>query len=169
MIISDTGVQNRKDQVKMKLEKLPQTKIIFMRRTGIYSLENNKLMESIKEWLTVHDFLNENAVILSIAQDDPKETAPEKCRYDVGLVVSDFPPLADSKILSGEIESGSYAVFPVEYTATAVAKAWATIFDILADYGYSIDQTKPVLERYTAEMIAEHLCKICIPIELLKK
>lgn len=71
-----------------------------MRKIGAYGAENEKLMEYFKQWLTTHDLLNEDSVILGIAQDNPALIKLENCRYDVGLIVYTFKNLySDSDIL----------------------------------------------------------------------
>lgn len=74
-------------------------------------------------------------------------------------------PSVGSNIQYGEITGGTYAVFTVNHTAEALAQAWSNIFPQLFASGYLLDATRPILERYQADLVAEHLCEICIPID----
>ncbi|MDF3000518.1 MAG: gyrase inhibitor [Bacillota bacterium] len=70
----------------------------------------------------------------------------------------------DSKVQYGELPGGTYAVFTVSHTAEAVAQAWIEIFALISASGSIPDLSRPILERYHAGLVAEHLCEICVPI-----
>ena len=65
----------------------------------------------------------------------------------------------------GEFEGGKYAVFQLDHTAEAIQKAWQNIFTELKSKGHMVDNTRGMVERYTAKMDAEHKCEICIPVK----
>lgn len=150
--------------MEYKIENIPALKIAFVRKIGPYGDENRFTMEKIKSFAKENELFNENCVILGIAQDNPANTAPDECRYDACLVVSDDFRTSDKDINIGILEDGEYAVFTVIHTAEEVQKAWAEIFTNLISQGVQIDQSKPVIERYAAKMINEHKCEICIPV-----
>jgi DNA gyrase inhibitor GyrI len=149
----------------MKIETLPQQKIIFMRRTGEYGAKNHKLMETFKYWLKTNQLFNENTVILGIAQDDPTVTTPEHCRYDVGCVVTSFNTFSEADIHFGKVPSGKYAVFTLAHTAEAMNEAWQNIPEDIEKTDYQIDYCRPIIERYAIQMVDKHLCEICVPVE----
>lgn len=149
----------------MKIEEFSQIKIIYMRRIGAYGTENIELMETFKKWLKDKNLFNKDSVILGIAQDNPSITSSENCRYDVGLIVPTFDVIEKSNIELGHIHDGKYAVFTIEHTAEAINKAWQLIASDLSEMGYSIDGTRPILERYSVRTVDNHLCEICVPIE----
>lgn len=149
----------------MKIEILPQQKIIFMRRTGEYGVENHKFMESFKYWLKTNQLFNENTVILAIAQDNPAVTASEQCRYDVGCVVMSFNSFSNTDIHFGEIPSGKYAILTLAHTVEAMNEAWQSLPSIVTRNGYQVDTLRPIIERYSVKMVNNHLCEIYVPVK----
>ncbi|GFZ30195.1 DNA gyrase inhibitor [Clostridium zeae] len=148
----------------INIEIIPSYKIAYIRRTGVYGPENASVMESLKSWAKEKHLFNESSIILGIAQDNPRFTEPKDCRYDACIVVSDeFEPENDL-INFGEIIGGKYCVFKISHTVDAVEKAWNEIFSEISKRNYALDEGRPILERYTTEMINSHYCEICVPI-----
>lgn len=150
--------------MKAKLEIMHSCKIAYTRRVGAYGAENKEQMEKLKKWAQENDLLNDEAVILGIAQDDPRYVKPEDCRYDVCIIVPQDYMTHSNEVKIGEIAEGKYAVFEIEHTAEAIAKAWLEIFQEISKLGYKLDEAKLIIERYQMKMIKQHLCEICIPI-----
>ena len=139
----------------MKIETFQGITIAYMRRIGAYGPENRQLMEKLKAFLAQHDLLK--STILGIPLDDPTITPAEKLRYDVGLIV---PVHAVIPLPTRSIDDGTYAVFEVQHTQQGVSSFWQNIGQLTL----SIDNTKPIIERYSSQKIAEHLCEFCVPI-----
>ncbi|PEB54078.1 DNA gyrase inhibitor [Bacillus pseudomycoides] len=150
--------------MNMKVETLPQYRVAYVRQVGPYGPANMQAMEKLKKWAEEKDLIK-SAIILGIPQDNPKTTLPENCRYDACIVISEDYQIDDS-ICEGELSGGKYVIFKVKHTAEATQKAWAEIFPALHNSGYQIDN-KPILERYTSEMINNHYCEICVPVKVL--
>lgn len=143
---------------------MPKYRVAYLREIGPYGAQNVKVMERLKSWAESHRLLNENAVILGIAHDDPNRVDIAECRYDTCIVIpTDFKiPIGDTA--EGILSGGKYVIFEIEHTAAAVQKAWMNIFKELSSRGYRQDQTRPIIERYASQMIGNHLCEICVPI-----
>lgn len=139
----------------MKIETFQGITIAYMRRIGAYGPENRQLMEKLKAFLAQHDLLK--STILGIPLDDPTITPAEQLRYDVGLIV---PVHAVIPLPTRSIDDGTYAVFEVQHTQQGVSSFWQNIGQLTL----SIDNTKPIIERYSSQKIVEHLCEFCIPI-----
>lgn len=139
----------------MKIETVQGITIAYMRRIGAYGPENRQLMEKLKAFLAQHDLLK--STILGIPLDDPTITPAEQLRYDVGLIV---PANATIPLPTRSIDDGTYAVFEVQHTQQGVSSFWQNIGQLTL----SIDNTKPIIERYSSHKIVEHLCEFCIPI-----
>lgn len=139
----------------MKIETFQGITIAYMRRIGAYGPENRQLMEKLKAFLAQHDLLK--STILGIPLDDPTITPAEQLRYDVGLIV---PANATIPLPARSIDDGTYAVFEVQHTQQGVSSFWQNIGQLTL----SIDNTKPIIERYSSHKIVEHLCEFCIPI-----
>ncbi len=150
--------------MNMNIEIIPSCSIAFIRQIGAYGVKNNQTMEQLKHWAKANNRMSSKAVIYGIAHDDPQTTPPENCRYDACILVSDEHFPAGDHVQHGEITGGKYAVFKVKHTAEAIEKAWVEIFPALSENGYCSDNTRPILERYSAEQVERHLCEICIPI-----
>lgn len=147
-----------------KIEILPPYKIAYMRKTGPYGSSNGELMEKLKCWVQGNNLFNEETIILGIAQDNPSTTDVEACRYDACLVVEDNYKIIHHDIEQGNTVGGKYIVFEVSHTTQAVQQAWTNIFPELIKQGYTLDNTRPIIERYQAQMIRNHKCEICVPI-----
>lgn len=148
----------------MKIEIVPPYSLAYIRQTGPYGAGNVQTMERLKTFAASNNSLDDEAIILGIAQDDPSKTKPEDCRYDTCLVVSADFRINDESVSRGALCGGKYAVFVVEHTAEAVQKAWNEILPELMSGGYRIDGAKSIFERYAARMIMNHQCEICVPV-----
>jgi len=150
--------------MNMDIANISFCRIAYIRQIGPYGQNNVEVMEKLKTWAKSKGLLNGQSIILGIAQDNPKIVEPENCRYDTCLVISDDYCVSDDYISEGSILGGKYAVFNIKHTAEEVQKAWLTIFQELFKDGYEMDETRPILERYKAEMVKNHYCEICVPI-----
>jgi DNA gyrase inhibitor GyrI len=148
----------------IKIEWIPSCRIAYFRQIGPYGAGNVQTMEKLKEWARKNHLLDEKAVILGIAQDNPETTKAEECRYDTCLVIPQDFCIENEYINQGELLEGKYAIFTVSHTAEAIQKAWGEIFVELQNQGFQWDIKKPVIERYAAKMVKEHKCEICVPV-----
>lgn len=147
----------------MTIEIIPTCTVAYIRQTGAYGAQNIKAMERLKHWAKTNGLMNNNTEIFGIAQDDPTATPPKDCRYDACIRIANDCVL-DGDMQRDRITGGKYAVFTVAHTAEAVAQAWTDIFPALSAKGYLPDATRPILERYSAEQIAQKCCEICVPL-----
>lgn len=147
-----------------QIEHMTAGRAMSMRRTGPYGPGNHTLMETFKEWVRANGLFTKSAVILGISQDDPQTTPPERCRYDVYILVSDDYFQTDAAVTETHLPGGKYAVFSIPHTTEAVQKAWNDIFPQLAANGLVLDASRPIWERYVPAMLQKHLCEICVPV-----
>lgn len=150
--------------MKTNVEIIPYYEIAYIRNTGPYGVDNVLTMQKLKAWASENSLLNHDSIILGIAQDDPSVTKAEDCRYDTCIVVADEFMVSEEYVRRGAIVGGEYVIFEIEHTAEALQKAWLDIFPELSRNGFSMDYSRPILERYATKMIANHKCEICIPI-----
>lgn len=146
------------------IENMPAYRIAYIRQIGPYGKNNVQTMEELKRWAKINNLLNDESIILGIAQDNPETTKPENCRYDTCIVVSNDYSVKGCDAMEGNIIGGKYAVFKIHHTAEAVQKAWIDIFPELLRLGYQVDEARPIIERYVAQMVNQHYCEICVPI-----
>lgn len=45
-------------------ERIPSSKVIYMRRTGEYDVENYKLMDTFKKWIKENNLYDEDTVFM---------------------------------------------------------------------------------------------------------
>ncbi|WP_310550510.1 AraC family transcriptional regulator [Paenibacillus glufosinatiresistens] len=138
-------------------------RIAYMRRTGAYGPAAREWMEKLKRWAEERNLLDERAVILGIAQDDPASTPPAECRYDVCLLVGAEQEL-DGSVTEGFWPGGTYAVCRIGHTAEEVARAWSEIAGAVAAGGWR-PAAGPIVERYEGGLLQNGLCELCVPIE----
>lgn len=150
--------------MKLTIENIPSYKIAYMRNVGPYGADNVQTMEKLKQWARTNNLWNDKSVILGIAQDNPETVRPENCRYDTCIVLENALVLNNDSVCQGNLAGGKYAVFLIPHTAEAVRAAWAEIFPQLINQNFQYDETRPILERYTAEKVKNHFCEICVPI-----
>jgi DNA gyrase inhibitor GyrI len=74
--------------------------------------------------------------------------------------------LIDDSICESQLSGGKYFIYKVKHTAEGIQKAWAEIFPTLQNSGYQVDN-KPILERYSSDMINNDYCEICVPVKPL--
>ncbi|KZE66708.1 DNA gyrase inhibitor [Paenibacillus jamilae] len=151
--------------MKTKIEKIPSCRIAYMRQIGPYGIANSQLMEKFKCWVKSNKLFNKTSIILGIAQDNPAFVKPENCRYDACLVLPEDYYVNTDEVYLSNISGGRYVVFKINHTAEAVQKAWTEIFLELEIKRFSLDETRPILERYTVELINNRYCEICVPIQ----
>jgi len=148
--------------MNIEIENISFYRIAYIRQSGSYGQDNVQIMEKLKKWSKSNGLFNEQSIILGITHDNPKLVEPENCRYDTCLVISNDYCFSDNYISEGSILGGKYAVFKIRHTAEEVQKAWLAIFPELFNQGYQLDETRPILERYKAEMVKNHYCEICV-------
>lgn len=143
----------------MVIEEFRNIRIAYMRRTGEYGIRNKELMETFKAYLIERNLLTADSIILGIAMDDPNSVDKSNLRYDVGLVRAGNE---DIGLAVREIPDGKYAIFEISHTVEAVSEFWGNLPSLLGEL--PIDRSKPIIERYAVEKVANHLCEFCIPL-----
>ena len=144
----------------MVIEEFRNIRIAYMRRTGKYGIRNKELMETFKAYLRERNLLSADSTILGIALDDPDSVEKENLRYDVGLVMTGNENIG---LDVRKIPDGRYAVFEIPHTAEAVSEFWSNLPFLLGRL--PVDRSKPVIERYNAAKVSNHLCEFCIPLK----
>ena len=147
----------------IQVEVIPDYRTIYMRRVGPYGPENKQVMEQLKQWAQENNLLTESAILFGIAQDNPEITKPENCRFDACIVISKSEQL-EPQMYEGVVPGGRYVVYRLQHTEEAVQQAWASIIPYIQNNGYQIDN-KPILERYTGNLITKDMCELCVPIK----
>ena len=152
--------------MKQEIETLPMQKVVYMRNVGPYgSKENFEMMMTFKKWIKdnhLENDLNESG-ILGIPLDDPQNTPPEACRYDLALFVSGAyvsHGLVQERLYTG----GTYVIFEVPHTTEAVETFWLTIDKKMKEKQLKLRKS-PIIERFKTTIGTEQVCEFLVPIE----
>ena len=101
------------------MEEMEAVEIAYLRRTGPYGPENRQLMERLKAFLKERGRMGSGTVLLGIALDDPSRTPPDRCRYDVGIIIREGERLP---LDTRRVRGGRYAVFEIPHTEREVSR-----------------------------------------------
>lgn len=152
--------------MKPIIEILPTQKIVYMRNVGPYgSVENFQMMQTFQQWIEgnhLGDRLKESG-ILGIPLDNPQQTPPEACRYDLALFISEREVaygLVQERLFTG----GKYVAFEVPHTTEAVERFWLTIDQQIQEKQLRL-RNSPIIERFKAVIETEQICEFLVPIE----
>ncbi|GMA46619.1 hypothetical protein TMUPMC115_1058 [Tetragenococcus muriaticus PMC-11-5] len=149
-----------------KIEILVNHKIVYVRNTGEYgSPENFQMMKDFKKWIFYNQLENNKKTqgIVGIAQDDPRITPSEQCRYDL-LLFTDKGFSQDPQVNMGYFEGEKYAVFTVTHITEAVGSFWENINEHISKNDLTV-KNSPILERYKEEEGTDKICEFLIPIK----
>lgn len=152
--------------MKQKFEMLPMQKIVYMRNVGPYgSKENFEMMRTFKQWIKDNHLENElnESGILGIPLDDPQNTPPEACRYDLALFVS-RAYVSNGLVKERLFTGGTYVSFEVPHTTEAVGTFWLTIDQKIQEKQLKLSKS-PIIERFKTAIGAEQVCEFLVPIE----
>lgn len=144
------------------IEDLLSTPMVYMRRTGAYGEGNFQLMQKMKAWIQIQNLENDRGVIYGIPQDNPGNTPPSQCRYDVCFVTDGV--FEDGAIQRGMLPEGRYLVCEIPHTADVVQRFWGSIREVLENANLKMDARRPTLERYQFALVEKGVCEICIPV-----
>ncbi len=97
-----------KPPIAVRIEKLPEMRVAFVRHTGPYE-ETDEALDHLMAWARTRGLLSSSAVVFGIAYDDPTVTAPTKLRYDAALVIPEDLKV-DGDVGAQTIKSGEHAV-----------------------------------------------------------
>lgn len=145
-------------------ETMEPSAVLLMRRVRAYGPENRQLMNRMKGWISSHGLWEQKTTLLGIPWDNPSMTRAEACRYDVCMLWDKETIPETDEVIPGQFSGGMYAVFLLEHTAEAVQAAWSGYSAALPVLGFTVDASRPVMERYRKELVDRHLCELCVPI-----
>lgn len=145
-----------------KIETIPNYRIAYKRRIGLYGPENIDVMTELKGWASERNLL-QSAILYAIPLDNPESTKPENCRFDACIVVERDYPL-NNTIGERELLGGRYLIFKIKHTTEAIQEAYTKLHTWIQKSGYQMDN-KPIMERYKADLLKNHYCEICVPIK----
>lgn len=156
--------------MRVEVREIPPYRIAYMRHIGPYGTSGgiSALWSGLMRWIGSRDLRHPEMLTVGIGHDAPSIVAPDRLRYDAGLVVGDdFKP--DRTIDVAELPGGKYAVTLFQGSAAVITAAWDRLYTIwLPGSGYQ-PEDRPRLElRRGYDSPADHLrCELCLPIRAL--
>lgn len=150
--------------LNVQKETIEPSVVLLMRRVGAYGPENRQLMNRMKGWISSHGLRDRQTTLLGIPWDNPSMTRAEECRYDVCMLWDKKMIPQTDEVVLGQFSGGMYVVFLLEHTAEAVQAAWSGYSATLPALEFTLDASRPVMERYRKELVDRHLCELCVPI-----
>lgn len=150
--------------ISCKIEMIPSSTVLYMRRTGEYGRENKVLMESFKNWVRENGLYGEDSVIYAMAMDDPEKVESCKCRYDVCIFKPENREIELKEVEQRILEGGKYMTFLIPHTEEGIQNAWKMCFEEIEHTGYSLDGNRLVMERYKKRLVERHYSELCAPL-----
>ena len=145
-------------------------KVTYLRHVGPYGQPLSEFWQrSVYPWMVANDQLGQPRYGISL--DDPMITAPDKCRYDAGVVVRGkitVPGESQTTTIPG----GKYAITAFRGTAAQIGGVWdAMLREWLPESGMQLD-ARPFLEYYPTDACFDpktgvFTCDIAIPVSPL--
>jgi AraC family transcriptional regulator len=156
-------------EARMKVEIIERkpTPIAYLRHVGPYGEPLSVFWQKqVYPWMVASGVLGRPRY--GISHDDPKVTAPERCRYDAGC---EIPPtfLAMGNAHRTTIPGGRYAALDFKGVVVRFESAWDSLLrDWLPSSGLQLD-SRPMFEYYPAESRYDPAtgvldCKLCVPV-----
>ena len=165
--VHDEGLANTETSMNVTIATLPAARIAYLRHIGPYGHAVARFwLQVAMPWIFAHGL--DKRPRYGIGRDDPCITAPDKCRYDVGVPVPDdyvAPAPAGIDMLPG----GRYAVARFHGTVDDIAGAYTELLrDWLPASGFQADG-RPVLEYYPEDARYDPAtgmfeCDLCLPV-----
>jgi AraC family transcriptional regulator len=158
--------------MRVEIREIPPYRIAYMRHFGPYGTKGaiTALWTHLWRWIRSRDLLQPGMLTVGIGHDAPGIVAPEKLRYDAGVVVGDdFKP--DRSVDVTDLPGGKYAIARFQGSAAIISDAWAKLYTAwLPGSGYQ-PEDRPRLElrrEHNLQLPADHLrCELCLPIRPL--
>jgi AraC family transcriptional regulator len=151
---------------------LPRYRVACMRYVGPYGAHGiPELWVRLLKWIAAHELALDGRLTIGVAHDDPSITAPERCRYDAGVVVG-ADIRADGLVDIVDLPAGRCALSEFVGTAHDIQGAWDRVFRAwLPTSGYQPDD-RPCVELYHGDPTVDartrtFRCELGLPVRPL--
>ena len=159
-------------RMSVTVEVLPAYELACMRYVGPYGAAGiPALWTRLQRWMQARALPMAASTRLGVAYDDPSVTAPDRCRYDAGVVVPEGFGF-DRWVERVRVAGGRYAVGRFAGSPHQIRAAWDAIFAAwLPGSGYQPDD-RPCVEVYRGEArrgtsSGTFRCRLCLPVRPL--
>ena len=151
--------------MKVAIVERPPVKVFYLRYTGPYGEPIGKFWRNtVSPWLADHGLLD--CPRYGMAVDNPRDTPPDRCRYDACVEVPPGLRLPDAEETT--IPGGRYAVTPFKGVGAGIGTAWSA-FGEECHRVHAVDMQRLPFEHYPrgASLDAKtgvFACELCIPL-----
>jgi len=155
-------------QMNVRIEEVPQEKVIFIRHTGPYD-QCGAAWETLWEWAGPRGLCRPDAKYIGISYDDPQVTPPDRIRYDACITVAEDVAVG-GPIGLRTMDAGAYAIVRHKGPYSGLEEVYAQLMgQWLPESGREFDDAKPSFEVYLNRPDTtppdELLTDVCLPLK----
>lgn len=144
---SEHSIMRKKTVIKPEMKEFPETRVLFVRRTGPYKEAAAAAWETLCGFAYGHRLMSKDTLMIGIGHDSPEITVEDKIRFDACVTCSsDVRPEGEVGVQT--IRGGRYAVFLHKGSYEELSETYRNIFaDWLAASGFNL-RDHPHFEVY---------------------
>ena len=154
--------------MEITIRQLPARRLAYARALGPYGESAGPAWATLCRWAGPRGLLGPHAPMIGLSHDDPSVTAPEKLRYDAGVVVPDTV-LPEGDIGVQVLPAGAYAVAHFQGPAKDLGAAYGKVFGEFLPAGGYQPADSPCYEVYRKDCSSDGQMDmdICVPVKPL--
>jgi AraC family transcriptional regulator len=152
--------------VKIAISERPPTRVAYLRYTGPYGQPLLRFWRAtVAPWLADHGLVD--CPRYGVSLDNPRDTAPDRCRYDACVELPAGLRLPDAE--EATIPGGRYAIATFKGTGAEIGSAWDTFVDETVRAGRHVDPGRHPYEHYPRGAVFDartgtFSCELCLPL-----
>jgi len=158
------------DETKVEVRNVPEMNVAYLRHIGPYMGDSalfGRMFGQLFSWAGPRGLVGPQTRAISIYEDDPCVTDPEKLRMDVAITVP-AETASEGEIGTRTIPGGTYAVGYFELAPDRYGEAWDRMGAWLSESGYQASEGA-CMEMYLNDPgdgpDAVHKVEIYIPVK----
>ncbi|MBL8945186.1 MAG: AraC family transcriptional regulator [Myxococcales bacterium] len=151
---------------------LPTHHLAYVRVIGPYGPGGGiaSAWRRLMTWASARELWTPDRLCIGIGHDNPGITAPDRCRYDAGIVVP-AGLAVDAQVNTVDLPGTKYCIAPFDGTAAEVGGCWDRVFsEWFPGSGYQPGDG-PCIELYHGDAwdvaTGRIRCELCVPIRPL--
>lgn len=152
--------------MKFAITERPPARVAYLRYTGPFGEPLLRFWRAaVAPWLADHGLVD--CPRFGVALDNPRETAPDRCRYDACVELPPGLRLPDAE--EATIPGGRYAVATFKGTGAEIGPAWEAFVDQAVREGSHVDPRRHPYEHYPRGAVFDartgtFSCELCLPL-----
>jgi AraC family transcriptional regulator len=152
--------------VKIAITEKAPKRVAYLRYTGPYGDQLLRFWRAtVAPWLADHGLID--CPRYGVTLDNPRDTAPERCRYNACVELPPGLRLPDAE--EATISGGRYAIATFKGTGAEIGPAWDAFVDQAVSDGSRVDPQRHPYEHYPRGALFEartgtFSCELCLPL-----